>query len=181
MIAIDSSFLDKQKIDYFFITEENFICQENFEEKGLELGDSVYLVGFPMGISGIAQNFAIVRSGTIARIDDELIQLRKNYFIDAMVFPGNSGGPVFVKPENLAIENTKSIDSIFLIGVVSGYIPYLEPLYSHQSNPPMIAGVSSNNSGLATIVPMNYAKDIYNDFVKKNKKLEEITLQSNNN
>lgn len=173
MLPISPKFLNDNNINWSFINEEIFAYPDNFEKIGIELGDSIFIAGFPMGISGSVQNYSIVRGGIISRIDQEIIKSTKSFFIDAMIFPGNSGGPVFLKPESNFLLNTKAVGSIYLLGVVSGYKPYFEPLFSHQSNPPIVAGISSDNSGLATVVPMNYAKDIYEDFINSNKKLEK--------
>ncbi|MFA5714567.1 MAG: serine protease [Candidatus Paceibacterota bacterium] len=173
MLTINPQFLKDKKVDWDFIAEDKIAYPENFVEIGIELGDGVFLVGFPLGISGRIQNYALVRNGIISRIDKEIINSNKCFMIDASVFPGNSGGPVFLRPELSFLGNTKAVNSPYLLGVVSGYLPYKEPLYSHQAYPHQIAGYSMENSGLATVVPMNFAKDIYNDFIKKQKKMEK--------
>lgn len=173
MLTISPDFLNNNSIDWSFINEEVFAYPKKFNEIGIELGDGVFIAGFPLGISGNERNYAIVRSGTIARVDQEIIESFKSFLIDVTVFPGNSGGPVFLKPELVSLENTKAVNSVFLIGVVSGYKLYQEALYSHQSNPPIVSGISVENSGLAVVVPMNFAKDIYDDFISNNKTLEK--------
>lgn len=173
MVTINPQVLDDNGVDWGFANEEIFAYFEKFSEIGIELGDAVFLAGFPMGISGSLRNYAIVRSGTIARIDQEIIDSTKSFLIDATVFPGNSGGPVFLKPELASLVNTIAVNSIYLVGIISGYKIYQELLYSHQTNPPSIAGVSVENSGLATVVPMNFVKEIYNNFINQNKTLEK--------
>jgi len=173
LMAIDPNFLDRNKINWGFINEENIAYPEQFHEIGIDLGDCVFLSGFPMGLSGINQNNAIVRGGIIARIDNEQITSEKSFLIDATVLPGNSGGPVFLKPESNFLNGTTAVNNSYLIGVVSGYRTYKEQLYSLQTNPPSVAAISVENSGLASIVPMNFAKDIYNDFIIAKKGLEK--------
>lgn len=173
MMAINYNVLNEENIDWIFINEEMMAFPEKYSEIGIELGDEVFLLGFPMGLSGKYQNYAIVREGTLARIDEEIIKAEKSILIDATVFPGNSGGPVLLKPELACLNGTKAVNSIYLIGVVSGYKPYKEPLYSHQSNPPSVSAIAIENSGLAAVVPLNFAKDIYDDFIKSRKKPEE--------
>lgn len=173
MLTISPEFLNANNIDWTFINEELFAYPENIPEIGLELGDSVFLAGFPLGISGTIRNFAIVRSGCIARLDQEIIESAGFFLLDATVFPGNSGGPVFSRPEPIGLTDTKAVNSVFLLGIISGYKIYQEVLYSHQSNPPTIAGVTVENSGLATVVPMNFAKNIYESFLSLQKNLEK--------
>ena len=57
-------------------------------------GNGVFLIGFPLGLTGDALNFPIVRSGVIARVQDWLSGAEDAFLIDAPAFPGNSGGPV---------------------------------------------------------------------------------------
>jgi len=173
MLAINPKMLDENNIDWGFIDEESVAYPENFNDIGIALGDSVFLAGFPMGLSGLKNNYAIVRSGILARIDEEIIESEKAILIDATVFPGNSGGPVFLRPEQLFLNESKAVQKAYLLGVVSRYRYYMEPLYSHQLNPPAVAAISIENSGLASIVPMNFAKDIFNDFLGNSSKLEK--------
>lgn len=172
MIAVNIQPLVDGKIDFGFINEEMFAYPENFSQIGIELGDEIFFAGFPMGISGNLKNYAIIRSGSIARVDKEIIEFIRSFLIDANVFPGNSGGPVFLKPELASLEGTIAVNRIYLLGIVSGYEPYREPLYSHQSNPPVIAGYTNENSGLATVVPMNFARDIYKSFLNQQEKMQ---------
>jgi len=173
MLTISHQFLNDQGVDWLFFNEEMIAYQKDFEDIGIELGDELFILGFPMGLSGSLQNFAIVRSGTIARVDEEIVKREKYFLIDSTIFPGNSGGPVLLKPELASLTNTKAVNSVYVLGVVSGYKLYKEPLYSHQSNPPSVGAVSIENSGLAVIVPMDFAKEIYQDFIKQQKKLEK--------
>ncbi len=173
MLSINPKTLDENNIDWGFIEEESIAYPEKFEDIGIALGDGIFLAGFPMGLSGLRKNYAIVRTGIIARLDEEIIDSEKAILVDATVFPGNSGGPVFLKPEQLFLNGSKAVQRAFLIGVVSGYRLYKEPLYSHQTNPPSMAAMSIENSGIASVVPMNFAKDIYNDFLEDRKKLEK--------
>lgn len=172
MLTIDPEILNNNNVDWVFLNEEMFAYPENFNDIGIEQGDGIFFAGFPLGISGIERNYAIVRYGIISRIDQEIIDLTHNFIIDASVYPGNSGGPVFLKPELSCLDGTKAISSVYLLGVISGYIPYKESLYSHQSSPPIVAAISIENSGLGNVVPMNFVKDIYSNFITSTKTLE---------
>jgi len=174
MLTISPTFLDENDIDWMHFNEEIMAFQRNFEKIGISLGDSLFILGFPMGLSGFKKNYVIVRSGLIARVDKEIIREKRAFLIDTLIFPGNSGGPVILKPERVALEKTSPVSSTYLIGVVSGYIPYREALYSHQTRPHEIGAVSIENSGLAYVVPMDYARQIYREFLRKKKRLEKL-------
>jgi hypothetical protein len=110
-----------------------------------------------MGIAGEEQNYVVARGGIIARLDKEIIEKNHYFLIDCMIYPGNSGSPVILKPELVSIEGTKAVNKAYLLGVVSGYIPYRDVAVSEQTHEPRIMFVE--NSGLATVVPMDFVKE----------------------
>lgn len=128
------------------------LTADKANEIGVSEGDGVFVLGFPQGNIGTEnRNFAIVRQGCIARVQDWLSKERQNILIDAPVYPGNSGGPVVLKPEPTAIQNTKSNNRASLIGMVESYIPYQDIAISPQTGRPRV--VFEENSGLANVIP----------------------------
>lgn len=174
MLTLSPDFLNQNNIEWAFFNEETIAHTRNFKSIGIELGDELFVFGFPMGLSGTLQNYPVIRSGLLSRVDKEIIKEQKAFLIDSSVFPGNSGGPVLLKPEIASIQGTSAVSSIYLLGVVSGYKPYREFLYSLQSNPPSVAAIAIENSGLASVVPMEFAKSIYNNWLRTKKKLEKV-------
>ena len=127
-------------------------------------GDGVFVLGFPMGLAGEERNYTIVRHGTIARIQD-WFQGNPNILIDSFIFPGNSGGPVVTKPEQVRITNTQSIMSSRLIGMVSSYISYEEVAISEQTDKRRM--VFQENSGLAVVVPIDVIQETVDHALSK--------------
>ncbi len=173
ILTISPTFLDENNIDWGFFNDEQFACCNDFPKIGIELGDEIYILGFPMGLTGVLRNNPVVRHGIIAQIDREIIVQEKYFLIDAAIFPGNSGGPVILKPTNISLEGTKAVSTAYLLGIVSGYKPYKEVIYSHQSDPPSFAGVTVENSGLATVVPIDFANEIYAEWIASNMQMEK--------
>lgn len=167
-------------IDYIFFNEEMFAYQRNFEKMGVAVGDEVFALGFPMGFAGITQNFPYAKTGIISRFDKELLRSKKAFLIDSSIFPGNSGGPVLLKPTNTALTNTKAVSSTFLLGAITGYLPYREELWTHQTNPPTVVSLEREHSGLSFVVPMDYVKQIFSRWVKEKKRLEKAQESSGN-
>lgn len=149
-----------------WIGEDSFLYAKQYSQLGFTLGDGVFFAGFPLGLAGKLKNSPIVRSGTLARCDKDLLRETKCYLIDGQNFPGNSGGPVFTKPEIGSLEGAP-IQKNYLIGVIQGYLSHT----SHYIDPAngSIGAVSVENSGLALYVPMDYAKQIYNSWVRAGK------------
>jgi len=168
VIPINVDLLKNQSIQYFFFrSDEDVAERKKLLEIGMTEGDFVYILGFPMGLTGGERNFVIVRQGVIARIRDALTGPSQEYILDAFVFPGNSGGPVVSKPERLRITDTKSVSQSFLIGMVKSYIPFREVAVSAQTGRPRV--VFEENSGLAAVVPIDFVREAFKRLLESQK------------
>jgi S1-C subfamily serine protease len=177
LLTVSPQGLDSNGVRWEYIPEGLFAYASDFGRLGISLGDGIFALGFPMGIAGKLQNYVIARGGVIARADEEIIKGECCFLVDASIFPGNSGGPILLKPELVSIIGTQSIKTGHLVGIVSGYIRFAEPLYSHQTSPPTIVSQSNENSHLAAVVPMDFAREIYRDWIKTNTKLLQPALK----
>ena len=133
----------------FFSLVDHAVGIAEMAEMGVSEGDGVFVLGFPMGIVANQTMNVIARSGSVARIRDVLSMQESSILIDANIFPGNSGGPVILKPELAAIEGTKSINRSALIGIVKSYVPYTDIAVSQQTGNPRV--IFEENSGLALV------------------------------
>lgn len=177
LLSVNPDLLKQHGIEPAFIPEELFAYRKDFEKIGVAVGDDLYVLGFPMGIAGEEQNYACAKAGIISRIDDETIEGKtikgnKAIIIDSSVFPGNSGGPAIMRPTLTSIDGTKAVTRAFLLGVVSGYLPYIDNLYTHQTRPPTVVSTTRENSGLSFCVPIDFAKEIYIDWLENQKPIE---------
>lgn len=132
------------------------------DRRKLSEGDGVFVLGFPLGLTGQERNYPIVRQGNIARIQDWIQGSSQTILIDAPGFPGSSGGPVILKPEHVAIKDTQSITTAFLLGVNTSYIPSRDVAVSTQTG--QIRVIFEENSGLSEVVPIFSLKDILDSF-----------------
>ena len=121
--------------------------------RGITEGDPAFVLGFPMGMVGVRRNAVIVRSAAIARIRDTLAGHDNEFLVDAFLFPGNSGGPVVLKPELTAISGTKRQDQALLIGIVRANLPYQDVAISQQTRRARV--VFEENTGLAVAHPVD--------------------------
>ena len=120
-------------------------------------GDGVFIIGFPLDLIGKQQNYPIVRFGVVSRIQDWLRGDKTTFLIDAPAFPGNSGGPVIVKPEAIALTGTKAISRALLAGVIKSNIRSRDVAVSQQTGEPRI--VFEENTGLTEVVPIELVRE----------------------
>jgi S1-C subfamily serine protease len=159
VIKVSGPFLKNQHLKSdFFSNDKHVADRTKMKELGTSIGDGLFVLGFPMGISGtLVRNYVIARRGSIARISDVLDGSSKTFLIDAFVFPGNSGGPVVSAVDITAIEGTKPQTAAYLIGMVKGYVPYADVAVSQQTGRPRM--VSEENSGLAEVIPVDFINE----------------------
>lgn len=63
------------------------------EQTEIEIGAEAYVLGYPYGIASTNSVIPIARRALIAGRSIE-----GHYFVDAAIFKGNSGGPIFLRP-----------------------------------------------------------------------------------
>jgi S1-C subfamily serine protease len=156
VMRINAEFLRKMGLQSTFFSGDKHVADRaKMKDIGLSIGDEVFVLGFPMGLSGTAQrNYVIARRGSIARLSDVFESAATTFLIDSLVFPGNSGGPVISVPNLTAIEGTKSQGAAYLVGVVRGYLPYRDVAVSQQTGE--VRMITQENSGLAEVIPVDY-------------------------
>lgn len=117
---------------------------ERFEDV-LE-GDEIFFLGFPLGITSEKKVAPLVRGGIVS-----LKSENQTILIDATVFPGNSGSPVFLKPSIVDFKtgNIGKVTQAKFLGIISAYIPYVDTAISPQTGRRRIS--FEENSGLAVV------------------------------
>ena len=152
--VLEGRWTDAETVPGFFIGD---VCTTLDEGVQPAEGDGVFLIGFPLGMVGEARNFPVVRYGAIARIQDWVQRQENTFLIDAPAFPGNSGGPVVLKPESVAISNTNAIRHCLLVGVISQQVRSREVAVSERTGEPRV--VFLEDTGLAVVVPVEMVRD----------------------
>jgi hypothetical protein len=111
----------------------------------IKLGNDVFLFGYPKSLNlqfTFDYNRPLLRKGNIAGRDMNM----KRIIIDCPSFQGNSGGPVY----SLYFEQS----NLFLIGIVSAFIPFEEYWYNDKYP---VRNVQISNSGYSVIIPIEFA------------------------
>lgn len=151
----------------FIPGDDNSADVAKAKDLGVSEGDGVFVLGFPLQLVGGERNFVIARQGIIARIGDLLEGFSKTFLVDTFIFPGNSGGPVILRPEITSITGTKSQQNALLIGLVSSFQTYQDVAVSQQTGRPRI--IFEENAGLANVVPVDQINAAIAEAVKAEK------------
>jgi hypothetical protein len=70
--------------------------EDSFTKYSVEPGDEMLALGFPQGLSANPAGFPILRSGRVASFPLGPSAAFPTFLLDFNVFPGNSGGPVYI-------------------------------------------------------------------------------------
>jgi S1-C subfamily serine protease len=141
----------------FFEQDEQTIHRAQMPAEEIAAGDGVFVLGFPMNLAGQQRNYVIVRQGVIARISEMIESASPSFMIDAFVFPGNSGGPVVLRPDIVSIQGTKPHSRAVLMGLVTQSRSYVDTALSQQTRRPRIS--FEENAGLADVLPIDYVDE----------------------
>jgi hypothetical protein len=75
----------------------NWLAQDDtFSSYNVAAGDEMMALGFPRGLAANQAGFPILRSGRVASFPVAPANIFPTFLLDFTVFPGNSGGPVFM-------------------------------------------------------------------------------------
>lgn len=103
--AIDLTDLFREHANEFHFKTVNMDMLATFNEPELNISEEVVFVGFPDGRFDKANNLPLLRNGIISSHPLFDFNGLPQFVIDAQVFPGSSGSPVFV---DLTFENFKN-------------------------------------------------------------------------
>jgi V8-like Glu-specific endopeptidase len=73
---------------------------DTFNRYGVEPGDEMEALGYPLGLAANQAGFPILRSGRVASYPLAPSAEFPTFLLDFAVFPGNSGGPVYIDQRN---------------------------------------------------------------------------------
>ena len=97
-------------------------ADETFTSYNVTAGDEMMALGFPRGLSANQAGFPILRSGKVASYPVAPAKQFPTFLLDFSVFPGNSGGPVFVSRSRQAGGLTQVADKTdpgFIAGLLT--------------------------------------------------------------
>ncbi|MFL5298410.1 MAG: trypsin-like peptidase domain-containing protein [Phenylobacterium sp.] len=102
------------------IPEDYLATDETFTRFQVGAGDEMMALGFPRGLSANQAGFPILRSGRVASYPIAPARIFPTFLMDFAVFPGNSGGPVFMSQEaHRRAGSSEPQDVAFIAGLLT--------------------------------------------------------------
>jgi S1-C subfamily serine protease len=99
---------------------ENWLgADDSFSKYAITPGYEMMALGFPEGLSANAAGFPILRSGRVASFPLAPSNAFPTFLLDFAVFPGNSGGPVFVNAPAPGAAATAGAEPGFIAGLLT--------------------------------------------------------------
>jgi hypothetical protein len=93
---------------------------DTFNKYALGPGDELLALGFPEGLSANTAGFPILRSGRVASFPLAPSSAFPTFLLDFSVFPGNSGGPVYMAESGRRRPGAAGVDEAqFVAGMLT--------------------------------------------------------------
>lgn len=120
---------------------------------GIQPGEAVMALGFPLAMGSGDAGFAVLRGGRLASYPLTPIRQEKTFLVDFPVFPGNSGGPVIMVSAGRVLPNGARAGVVqVLLGVVSREV--------------LSADDGSEALGVTVGPPLSLARVVHADFIR---------------
>lgn len=134
------------------------ISDEKLKEKGVGIGDAVFITGLFRHHHGALRNIPIARHGNIACMNEEKVTTKFGkldaYLIEVRSIGGLSGSPVFLNLGPAKTEDGRNYNEIHLLGLIHGHFDLredsLDTMVEDQISAPRTVNV---NTGIAVVVP----------------------------
>jgi hypothetical protein len=98
----------KQKL-YYLAIDKNIIPSKD-EWECMSVGEQVFMVGYPRGISDETNNYPLLRSGIFSSPPSQDFNGQREFMVDMACFNGSSGSPVFyIRPHQYIDKKSKAM------------------------------------------------------------------------
>lgn len=142
-----------QGVELYYHAIDSYLAPDASVLRALDALEQVVFVGYPSGVWDQVNLMPIMRRGTTATPLALNFEGRKEFLIDAAVYPGSSGSPVFVyQPDTLRPSQSGGKKFLF-VGVVAAVFfreeaSHLVSVPVPANNQPMVMGSEMIDLGL---------------------------------
>ncbi len=133
---------NEQGIELYYHPIDSRLAPDAAATRALDALEDVLFVGYPSGVWDQVNLMPILRRGTTATPIALDFEGRKEFLIDAAVYPGSSGSPVFVYQPETARASQGVGSHIVFAGVVAAVF------FREEANHLVPAPVPANNHGM---------------------------------
>jgi hypothetical protein len=132
---------------YFICISKEIIASES-QLQHLYSGEDILFVGYPHGVYDRINNFPIFRRGTASSHPAVDFENKPEFLIDASVFPGSSGSPVFIYNNTWYAESNslRSGPRLLFLGILTS-AQTLDPLEITTNDTDDLTSASMANLG----------------------------------
>ncbi|MFP5381296.1 MAG: serine protease [Gammaproteobacteria bacterium] len=131
-----------QGVELYYHAIDSRLAPDAATLRALDALEEVLFVGYPSGVWDQANLMPILRRGTTATPMALDFEGRKEFLIDAAVYPGSSGSPVFVYQPDAMRPNQGGGKKFLFAGVVAAVF------FREEANHLVPAPVPANNHGM---------------------------------
>lgn len=97
----------------------SLMTEKSLKDRDITLGDELLALGYPKGLSANDLGFPILRSGRVASYPIWPLKQFPTFLMDFSVFPGNSGGPVYISEGSGGSSKYRHSDGHFIAGMLT--------------------------------------------------------------
>lgn len=129
--------------------------EQFFRNFHIHPGDEVRVLGFPYGFEANNAGFPVLRSGRIASYPLVPFTNNPTFMIDFRVFPGNSGGPVYISERRALVDGSlETVSTTGIVGLVSEEAKITETISSLTER-----SIKSYDLGVGIIIPSPFISE----------------------
>ena len=118
--------LKKRRVNPFFSVVDAKLLPENSPFGDLNALERILFVGYPNGVYDASNNLPVIRSGITATAPGVDYEGRPRFLIDASVFPGSSGSPIFAYDRGAWLSGTSDwtvgSERVVFLGVLASVL-----------------------------------------------------------
>lgn len=131
-----------QGVELYYHAIDTRLVPDAAATRAFDALEEVLFVGYPSGVWDQVNLMPILRRGTTATPLALNFEGRAEFLIDAAVYPGSSGSPVFVYMPDTLRPTQSAAKNFLFAGVVAAVF------FRQEANHPVVSPVPPNNQGM---------------------------------